>query len=165
LLQASSVGQSLAALQPQIWLLKHTWPRPLDVQLAQATPPVPQAVLLVPATQVVPLQQPVGQFVLSQTQTPFTQCWPAAQGEPVEPQTHAPLVQLSAVIPQATQVRPLLPHAVMLLPATQVPLAQQPPLQGLVGLQAPLQTWLLHAWSVGQSVSELQPQTPVAKHT
>jgi hypothetical protein len=165
LLQASSVGQSLAALQPQTWVLKQTWPRPLVAQLAQATPPVPQAVVLVPATQVVPLQQPLGQLVLSQTHAPFTQCWPAAQAEPVAPQTHAPLVQVSAVIPQLTQTRPLEPHAVRVFPATQVPLEQQPPLQGLVVLHAEVQTPLLHASSVGQSVSELQPQTPLAKHT
>jgi hypothetical protein len=165
LLHASSVGQSVSVLQPQTWLLKQTWPRPLVVQLAQATPPVPQAVLLVPATQVVPLQQPVGQLVASQTQAPFTQCWPAAQAELLVPQTHAPLVQLSAVIPQATQTRPLEPHAVTVLPATQVPLEQQPPLQGLVVLHAEVQVPLLQASSVGQSVSELQPQTPVAKQT
>jgi hypothetical protein len=165
LLQASSVGQSLAELQPQTWVLKQTWPRPLVAQLAQATPPVPQAVVPVPAWQVVPLQQPLGQLVLSQTHAPFTQCWPAAQGAPVVPHTQLPLLQESAVIPQATQAWPLLPHAVGLVPATQVPLEQQPPLHGLVGLHAEVQVPLLHASSAGQSVSELQPQTPVAKHT
>jgi hypothetical protein len=126
---------------------------------------VPQVVVLDVWQFPVLSQQPLGQLVLSQTHLPPTQCWPAAQGEPVEPQTHAPLVQLSAVIPQATQTRPLLPHAVRLLPATQVPLAQQPPLQRLVGLHAEVQVPLLQASSAGQSVSALQPQTPVAKQT
>jgi hypothetical protein len=165
LLQASSVGQSVAEMQPQTWVLKHTWPRLLVVQLAQATRPVPQAVLLVPATQVVPLQQPLGQLVALQTQAPFTQAWPAAQAEPVVPQTQLPLLQVSALLPQATQARPLLPHADTVLPATQVPLEQQPPLQGLVALHAALQTPLLHASSAGQLVSELQPQTPVDRQT
>jgi hypothetical protein len=78
-------------------------------------------------------QQPLGQLVASQTHLPLTQCWPAAQAEPVVPQTQLPLVQASAVIPHATQTRPLLPHAEVVVPATQVPLEQQPLLQGLVG--------------------------------
>jgi hypothetical protein len=56
------------------------------------------------------------------------------------------------------------PHDTV-LPATQVPLEQQPPLQGLVALHAEVQAPLLHASPAGQSVSELQPQVPVTKQT
>ena len=42
-------------------------------------PPVPHAELLVPATQLAPMQQPLGQETLSQTQLPPTQCLPVAQ--------------------------------------------------------------------------------------
>ena len=112
-------------------------------------------------------QQPFGQVVALQvvTQALFWHAWPLGQAAPVVPQTHAPLLQLSAAIPQVTQTRPLLPHAATVLPATQVPLEQQPPLQGLVGLHAEVQVPLLHASSAGQSVSALQPQRPLAKHT
>jgi hypothetical protein len=140
LLQASSVGQSLDALQPQTWVLKHTCPRPLVAQLAQATPPVPQAVLLVPATQVVPLQQPVGQLVAVQAQAPFTHAWPATQGDPVVPQTHLPPVQVSAVLPQLMQVPPLAPQALALVVATQV-LPLQQPVQPLLALHVHTPLW------------------------
>jgi hypothetical protein len=139
LLHAWSAGQSVSELQPQTWVLKHTWPRPLVVQLAQATPPVPQAVLLVPATQVVPLQQPVGQLVLSQTHLPLTQRCPAAQGDPA-PHVHLPPVQVSAVVPQLTQVPPLAPQALPLVVATQV-LPLQQPLQPLLALHVHTPLW------------------------
>ena len=45
----------------------------------QVTPPVPHAELLVPAAQLFPMQQPLGQETLSQTQLPPTQCLPVAQ--------------------------------------------------------------------------------------
>jgi hypothetical protein len=72
------------------------------------------------------------------------------------------LVQLSAVLPQVRQAPPLAPQAVTVVPATQVLLpVQQPPLQGLLGPHAELQTWLLQASSAGQSLAALQPQTPL----
>jgi hypothetical protein len=40
-------------------------------QVAQALPPVPHALALVAVTQVPALQQPLGQLVASQTQTPL----------------------------------------------------------------------------------------------
>jgi hypothetical protein len=43
-----------------------------------AAPPVPHAELLVPAAQLVPMQHPLGQETLSQTQEPPTQCLPVA---------------------------------------------------------------------------------------
>jgi hypothetical protein len=163
LLQASSVGQSLAALQPQTPLAKHTCPAPLVVQLTQATPPVPQVV--VPDVWQLPVlsQQPFGQLVLSQTHLPPTQRWPLGQAThapPLVPQNwldvpawqvvplQQPLGQLVAVqtqapfthawpAAQATQVAPLVPQlaAVCAARATQAPLlVQQPPGQ-LVALQ------------------------------
>jgi hypothetical protein len=86
----------------------------------------------VPAWQVVPLQQPLGQLVALQTQAPLTHAWPDAQ---------------------ATQVAPLVPQLVAVCEAraTQAPLlVQQPPGQ-LVGLQVRhlplLQNWpLAHFW-------------------
>jgi hypothetical protein len=110
-------------------------------------------------------QQPLGQLVALQTQAPFTQTWPLGQAEPVLPQTHATKVQVSALLPQARQAPPLVPHADVVLPATHVPLAQQPPLQRLVELHAEVQVPLLHAMSAGQSLAALQPQTPLDRHT
>jgi hypothetical protein len=47
----------------------------------QLPPPLPQASSAVPSSQVVPLQQPLGQVVLSQTgaHLPATQLWPVGQ--------------------------------------------------------------------------------------
>lgn len=50
-------------------------------QDAQVAPLVPQAVADVPARQVLPLQQPLGQLVESQVQVPLTQCCPVPQAE------------------------------------------------------------------------------------
>jgi hypothetical protein len=154
--QVLPLGQQPLAVQ--------VWPAG---QAAHAAPPAPHsdAHWEVSGRQLPLLsQQPLGQVVALHTQAPFTQAWPLGQAEPVVPQTHPPLLQVSAVLPQVTQTSPLEPHAVTLVPATQVLLLlQQPPLQGLVALHAELQTWLLQASSVGQSVSALQPQTWVLK--
>jgi hypothetical protein len=48
-------------------------------QLRHATPPVPQAVLLLPARQVFPSQQPLGQLAGVQTQEPFWHSVPVGQ--------------------------------------------------------------------------------------
>jgi hypothetical protein len=127
---------------------------------------VPQVVVLEVWQLPVLSQQPLGQLVASQTHLPPTQRWPTAHSDP-PPQVHVPLVQVSPVGAQVRQARPLVPQAVgSLVPATQVLLLlQQPPLHGLLGPHAELQTWLLQASSVGQSLAALQPQTPVAKQT
>jgi hypothetical protein len=138
---------------------------------AQAAPLAPQVVedWESYAMQLPPLpQQPLGQLVALQvvTQAPLTHAWPLGQAAPVVPQTQLPLLQVSALLPQVTQTSPLEPQAVTLVPATQVLLLlQQPPLHGSFGPHAELQTWLLHASSVGQSLAALQPQTPLARHT
>ena len=113
--------------EPQAALKPHLhWPPP---QLSAMAPQLMQAVPWLPhwltetVWQRLPWQQAFGQLVASQVQAPFTQCWPAAQGAPV-PHLQAPLVQLSAVMPQATQARPEVPQLpragwVQLLPAQQ----------------------------------------------
>lgn len=76
----------LVALQLAHAPLAHVPPAP---QLAHAVPPVPHAVALLPARQLVPLQQPSHE-VASHTQAPPTQCWPAAHAGPL-PQRQAPV--------------------------------------------------------------------------
>ncbi len=56
-LQLLPVGQSPAALQPQL-PLRHKWPLAESVQSMQALPLAPQALLLPPVAQLVPAQQP-----------------------------------------------------------------------------------------------------------
>jgi len=94
--------------------------------VAQAAPPDPQVLGLVPGAQVVPLQQPLGQLTLSHLQTPPTQCCPAAQAGP-EPHAQVPVtLQPSLVTPQATQLCPAGAQA-LTDAAKQVELVQQPP--------------------------------------
>jgi hypothetical protein len=139
LLHASSVGQSVSALQPQTPVDKHTWPAPLWVQLTQVTPPVPQVVALGVWHLPVLSQQPVGQLVASQTHLPLTQRWPATQGDPA-PHVHLPPVQVSAVVPQLMQVPPLMPQALALVVVTQV-LSLQQPVQPLLLLHVHTLLW------------------------
>src|SRR5207253_1814094 len=106
-LQRSAVGVTVShwATVAQLHLPRPLAPAPLpQVQLpplqaseksgshmAHAAPPVPQLVVLVLVTQLVPLQQPVGQPVASHTHAPATQCWPLAHGG-FAPHLHAPAV-------------------------------------------------------------------------
>jgi hypothetical protein len=73
-----------------------------------APPPFPQAVLVVPGLQVLPLQHPLAQEAALQTHCPFAQSWLAAHG------THA---------------APVSPHCFLVLLGglTQVLPSQQPP--------------------------------------
>jgi hypothetical protein len=71
----------------QVWAEVKLLPEQEAVaQVVQAAPPLPQAEADVPATQVLPLQQPLGQLVESQVQVPLTQCWPLLQVCPQAPQ-------------------------------------------------------------------------------
>jgi hypothetical protein len=87
----------------------------------------------------------------------------------LRPQRQAPpALQVSAGRPQAVQLPPPTPQALGRLPAWQLPLWQQPPLQA-VRLALPhdeVQVWLLvlHAWPVGQSEATLQPQVVPERH-
>ena len=76
-------------------------------QATQASPPVPQAPADVPASHVVPLQQPV------------------AQSAALQYAAHAPLTH-SVPAAQATHAAPSLPHALLALPASHVVPLQQP---------------------------------------
>jgi hypothetical protein len=77
----------------------------------QAMPPVPQAALLVPATHIVPEQQPPGHDTLSQTQLPPTQRLPAPQAG-VLPHWQLPMAEHPSAVKlsQATQVPPASPQ-------------------------------------------------------
>ena len=71
--------------------------------------------------------------------------------------------------PQPEQAPPLLPHWVTAVPATQIPPAQQPPLQAWDALQAVVQRCVVvsHAVCAGQSATEVQPQnvrSPMVTH-
>lgn len=71
-------------------------------------------------------QQPEGQLFALQTQAPLTQACPEAQAVPLLPQTHWPLEQLSAVMPQTTHVPPLVPQLEAVGGVWQTLPAQQP---------------------------------------
>jgi hypothetical protein len=60
------------------------------------------------------------------------------------------------------QALPPAPQVGAPVPALQVPLLQQPPLQACVGLQAVVQVWMVasQAWLDGQSAAPPQPQAP-----
>jgi hypothetical protein len=124
-------------------------------------PLVPQVVFAVPAMQIpllVAEQQPVGQGVLeSQART---QRWVVvSQAAVVEGQLamvlhpHCPppvtATQMFPAVPavysagQSRQAPPSLPQAVLAVPAAQVPLSQQPPLQGWFTLQVVVQVWVV----------------------
>ncbi len=71
-----------------------------------AVPPEPQYALVLPGSQVVPLQQPPGHEVPSQTQAPITQRCPAWHAAP-PPHVQRPLAeQVSVVPPQVLQEPP-----------------------------------------------------------
>jgi hypothetical protein len=111
-------------------------------QATHAAPETPQLPAVIPGRQVLPLQHPVGQLVALQAQAPLTHARPAAQAAPVVPHTHLPLAQVSAVVPQATQVAPEAPQLPVVLPGRQV-LPLQQPVGQLVALQT--QAPLTHA--------------------
>jgi hypothetical protein len=75
----------------------------------QAAPAVPHWLTAVAVMQVLPLQQPEGHEVGSQTQLPEAHRWPDAQGM-FAPQRHAPDVHRSAAALHATQAAPEAPH-------------------------------------------------------
>jgi hypothetical protein len=92
-----------------------------------AAPPLPHMAVIVPGSHVVPLQQPIAHEVESQVQAPLTQSWPVAQAGPL-PQVHAPPAEhVSAAIPHAAQVAPLLPQRDVVLPGSHVAPRQHPP--------------------------------------
>jgi hypothetical protein len=118
--------------------------QPLDkteLQVAQVAPLAPQSLVVVPPLQVEPAQQPFGQDVLSQVQTPPPlHASPAPQGSP-EPQAQVRLLEqaLEVVVWQSVQAAPPVPHAVTAVPVWHCPFRQQPVAQftALQPVQAP----------------------------
>jgi len=91
------------------------------------------------------------------------QAWPVGQSvATLQPQTPLARQAVPVVLPaQSTQAPPLLPHAVSLAPAPQVPLVaaeQQPPLQAWVELQSVVHrpAPVSQAMPVGQSLVWVQ---------
>lgn len=135
----------------------HTSPA---VQVLHASPLLPQAVPFVPATQLLPLQQPSVQGSLSTAPVPHPELW---QLRAVS--SHVwPLPQLwQTSLPAAES-----PHAELPKPATQLPESEpeQQPLHARAGSQvvAPRHVLdpALHACAVPQSVRTRQPQERLA---
>ena len=103
--------------------------------MVQAPPATPQAVLPMAAHAFIALQQ-----------KPWPQLAPPMPTVHVE--VHVPAAQVGVPAPQATQVPPLLPHAVPSVPGWQKPpmaCEQQPPLHGVFTSQPALQRWLKRA--------------------
>lgn len=123
----------------------------------QAAPPLPHALLAVPATQVVPEQQPLGHDVRSQTHAPLTQRWPVPQGAAV-PHWHVPVVeQVSEPAPQLMQALPETPQlagaAVLHVVPAQHPLRHESASQ----MHAPL----THRWPLAQAAPAPHEHAPV----
>lgn len=126
---------------------------------AQLLPRAPQLAAVVGVTQVLPLQQPLGQLVASQTQVVPLHTWPGWQAGPV-PHAHWPPTQALLVgATHAWQKAPPVPHwlAVWLPGPTQLPLAQQP----LAHVAAPQPS---HAWLV-QAPAQPWQATPPRPHS
>jgi hypothetical protein len=84
------------------------------------------------------------------------------------PGPHEHIPPVGQVIAQLAQT-PLLPHAIVLVPATHVPFVaaeQQPPLHACVEEQLVVHACVvvLHACPTGQSLVALQPQVPAETH-
>jgi hypothetical protein len=150
------------------WPCTHTCPEGhgtlvphMQVPPAQVSAAAPQSVHAMPfgahckalvTTHVVPLtQQPLQPEVALQTHAPPTHFVPTAHGPPVEPQTHAPLAQVSAAPPmvQSWQVRPMVAHCVPLSVVWHRPFLQHPVAQ-LVALQPEHMPASVHVWLPGQ---------------
>jgi len=179
-LHAWPLAQSVAALQPQASVAgRHTVPLALPVQSTQAFAP-PHAVWAVPGRHEPPVpQQPALQGAVGEQvkrHSPEVVSQPALfEGQSLAaPQPHcpppvtashtSPLESAAKPAVQDEHVPPLLPHAVVPVPAWQVPRAaeQQPPLQGCdvphVVVHTPVV--VLQASSTGQSVVLVQGPGP-----
>jgi len=148
------------ALQPHCPFVRQTFPKVPAVQLTQV-PLAPQAVEAVPGKQV-PLEAAEQQPVWQGADVPQgkVQRWVALSQEtallgqlamvlhphcppPVTATQRLPAVPAVYWAGQSRQAPPLLPHAALAVPATQVPFWQQPPLQTWVALQVLVQTWVV----------------------
>jgi hypothetical protein len=78
---------------------------------------------------------------------------------------HAPLAHVGVMPPHARHAPPLVPHAPLSAPPTQMPFSQQPPLHSALAPHCWLHLCVvvLQASSAPQSAAELQPHAP-ARH-
>ncbi len=133
---------------------------PAQIRPAQswhAAPPAPHALLAVPVRHVVPEQQPLAQDVLSQTQAPLTQRWPAPHGAPV-PHWQVPAVEhRSEAAPQLTQALPETPQLPTAAVLHVVPLQQPLRHESASQMQAPP----TQRWPAAQDAPAPQEQVPV----
>jgi hypothetical protein len=150
--QEAPEAQSPPLLQPQVpppGALTQAEPTPLPAQGVQLPPELPQAAGEVPPVQVPPWQQPPLQACDGLQLV--VQVWMATlhacdEGQSVgspQPQEPPPLTathtEPAGLVEQGVQVPPDAPQAVAVVPATQMPLSQQPWLHSWVGLQAVVQ--------------------------
>ncbi len=93
----------------------------VGLHVVHAAPPMPQLDDAVPAWQVLPWQQPLGQLVASHTHAPPAQRCPAPHAAP-PPHWQVPFTHWSAVVAlHAAHAPPVLPHAVVALPGWHAP--------------------------------------------
>jgi hypothetical protein len=168
------IGQSLVTLQPHCCEPRHTWPALLALQSTHAPPAAPHAPVEVPAAHM-PLEQQLplhgcdAEQVVVHWRAVVSHAEPLAQSA-FEPQPHMPPPvvarhTLPRLLPlHATHAPPLAPHALALVPATQLPPGeQQPPLHDCVAEQLDTHWCVVvsHAMSAAQSALELQPHAPL----
>jgi hypothetical protein len=164
--QARPDGQSVAALQPHAPATQ-AWPALALVQSTHALPVEPHALAPVPlgGTQLMPSQQPPLQtrpaHAVEQVRVDTLHAWPIGQSAALV-QPHAPETQAWPALALVQSTHALaLPHAPGLVPPAQVPLSQQLPEHGWVGLQLVVQRLVLVSHALPeQSLEPLQPHAP-----
>jgi hypothetical protein len=114
---------------------------------AHDAPGAPHCAAVVGLTQVLPLQQPLGQLVALHTHAPATHCCPGPHAG-FAPQRHAPPLHVSALaLLQAVQALPPVPQVVSEL-VWHTPLRQHP--AGQLAAVHPVQVRLVQVWGEGQ---------------
>jgi hypothetical protein len=174
-------GQSVAALQPQVpppAIGRHRLPVVPDGHARHAPPDEPHALALVPATQLLvasqqpPLQVSPPAHVATHWCEVLHACSTGQSLEVLQPHDELAAMHAwpTAALVQSMQVMPEAPHAVVVLPAAQVPPLQQAPLHGWLAEHEVMQVLVvvLHDEPAGQSLGPLQPHAPppaIATHT
>jgi hypothetical protein len=171
-LHARFVGHSVALEQPQAAPPRQTVPASAGAtQLVHAWPVAPQEAFAVPTRQVPPTaaeQQPSRQACplpheVVQAWVVVSQAVPDGQSRLVlQPQVRATQALPASAATQSEQAPCASPQLVLAVPGWQVPLAQQPPLQGRVGEHEEVQAWVTSSQAelAGQSPTVVQPQAP-----
>lgn len=151
-----------------------TWPCVLPEQLLHAPPLLPHCPLVVPATHLPPLQQPplqgcVALHVPVHRWVVVSHAASAGQSATeLHPQnvlaplvTHCTPAGLDAQLVHA-EAPPVIAHAAPVVPCTQAPALQQPPLHVRPPAHDAEQAWVAgsHAWPTGQSVDVEHPPPP-----